>query len=88
MYYTRQKPYNSGSGLSRFLLFPTLFTKSLCDPFLSVQPGVQYLYWDHHQGGAQEPTEPGNTGPWLAGNQSRDLNKEFWLVFLLHPVVS
>ena len=22
----------------------------------------------------KEPTEPGNTGPWLADNQSRDLN--------------
>ena len=29
---------------------------------------------------SQEPTEPGNTGPWLANNQSRDLNNEFWLL--------
>ena len=28
----------------------------------------------------QESTEPVNTGPWLADNQSRDLNNEFWLV--------
>ena len=28
----------------------------------------------------QEPTESGNTGPRLADNQSRDLNKKFWLV--------
>ena len=28
----------------------------------------------------QEPTESGNTDPWLADNQSRDLNNEFWLV--------
>ena len=27
-----------------------------------------------------EPTEPGNTGPWLVDHQSRDLNNEFWLV--------
>ena len=27
----------------------------------------------------QKPTESGNTGPWLADNQSRDLNNEFWL---------
>ena len=31
----------------------------------------------------QEPTEPWNTGPWLADNQSRDLNNEFWLVLYL-----
>ena len=29
------------------------------------------------------PTEPWNTGPWLADNQSRDLNNEFWLVVYL-----
>ena len=28
----------------------------------------------------QEPTESENTNPWLADNQSRDLNNEFWLV--------
>ena len=28
----------------------------------------------------QEPTEPRNTAPWLADNQSRDLNNEFWFV--------
>ena len=27
----------------------------------------------------QETTEPRNTGPWLADNQSRDLNDELWL---------
>ena len=27
-----------------------------------------------------EPTESVNTDPWLADNQSRDLNNEFWLV--------
>ena len=31
----------------------------------------------------QQPTESGNTGPWLADNQSRDLNNEFWLFFYL-----
>ena len=29
---------------------------------------------------AQELTELGNTSPWLADNQSCDLNNEFWLV--------
>ena len=29
-----------------------------------------------------------NTGPWLADNQSRDLDNELWLVFLLSPVGS
>ena len=28
----------------------------------------------------QEPTESENTGPWLADNQSRDLNNELWFV--------
>ena len=28
----------------------------------------------------QEPTQSGNTGPWLANNQSRDLDNDFWLV--------
>ena len=31
----------------------------------------------------QEPTESGNTGPWLADNQSRDLKNEVWLVVYL-----
>ena len=31
----------------------------------------------------QEPTEYGNTDPWLADNQSRDINNEFWLVVYL-----
>ena len=30
-----------------------------------------------------KPTESGSTGPWLANNQSRDLNNEFWLVVYL-----
>ena len=35
----------------------------------------------------QEPTDSRNTGLWLADNQSRDLNNEFWLdvyLFLLN----
>ena len=32
-------------------------------------------------------TEPGNIGPWLADNQSREVNKEFWLVVYLYPPV-
>ena len=31
----------------------------------------------------EEPTESGNTAPWLADNQSLDLNIEFWLVVYL-----
>ena len=31
----------------------------------------------------QEPIESGNTGPWLADNQSRDLNIELWLAVYL-----
>ena len=31
----------------------------------------------------QEPTESGNTGPWLADNQSRGLNNQFLLVVYL-----
>ena len=31
----------------------------------------------------QELTASGNTGPWLADNQSRDLNNDFWLIFYL-----
>ena len=31
----------------------------------------------------QEPTESGNTGPYLADNQSRDVNNKFWLVVYL-----
>ena len=32
----------------------------------------------------QQPTESGNNpGPWLADNQSPDLNNEFWLVVYL-----
>ena len=31
----------------------------------------------------QKPTESGNIGPWLADNQSRDLNTDFWLVVYL-----
>ena len=31
----------------------------------------------------QEPTEPVNAGPWLADNQSRDVNNKFWLVVYL-----
>ena len=35
----------------------------------------------------QEPTESENTDPWLADNQSRDLNREFWLaVYLIRSV--
>ena len=33
---------------------------------------------------SQEPTELGNTGPWLPDNQSRDLNNESGLVVYLH----
>ena len=32
---------------------------------------------------SQEPTESANTGPWLADNQSRDLNNTFPLVVYL-----
>ena len=36
---------------------------------------------------AQEPTEPWNTGLWLADNQSRDLNDQLWLaVYLIRSV--
>ena len=31
----------------------------------------------------QIPIEPGNSSPWLADNQSPDLNNEFWLVVYL-----
>ena len=34
-------------------------------------------------GKKQEPTESVNTDPWLADNQSRDLNNELWLVVYL-----
>ena len=35
----------------------------------------------------QETTEPRNTGPWLADDQSRDLNNELWLaVYLIRSV--
>ena len=37
----------------------------------------------------REPTESGKTGPWLADNQSRDLNNELWLaVYLIRSVAS
>ena len=40
------------------------------------------------QNNQQEPTGPGNTSPWLADNQSNDLNNELWLVFnLIRSVV-
>ena len=36
---------------------------------------------------SQEPTEPWNAGPWLADNQSRDLNDQLWLVgYLIRSV--
>ena len=34
----------------------------------------------------QEPTESGNAGPWLVDNQSRDLNNELRLVYLIRSV--
>ena len=34
----------------------------------------------------KEPTESRNTGPWLAENQSRDLDNELWLAVYLPEV--
>ena len=31
----------------------------------------------------QQPSESGNTDPWLAEDQSRDLNNEYWLAVYL-----
>ena len=36
--------------------------------------------FSENQGAWQEPTEPGNTSPWLADNKSPDLNNDLWLV--------
>ena len=62
---------------------PAHYTRTNCPLQSSLHSHSPYTTSTINISISQEPTELWNAGPWLADNQSRDLNNQLWLVVYL-----